>query len=357
MGFQLLYWHYLQDINHPLLNVLNESPQSFVGEDVELSLMLLSNYASTTNLTRKTEDVSDAYKKLGLLSQIAKKVRKYKVSRFGGQTKSRSRVTYNSSSPEVASTLTFVRQWITKTEDNGLLSYKMDGKKKLIGKRASEQKRARRFINVSLIDLRWQQFATSMIEKHLDALDNNSDKVSVGFDRAFMQKFTDLYSFDDRAMDRFQEDPGSDSSMDELPLASEEWKSQMEAEATLLFDYSEEAKSKERKRKEQLRLERKMAAEQQQRPAKRPRGRPRKKLAAPSAVEAVSHDEGKSLGVFLTPPNRGRGRPKGSRNKKTLERLAEEQKLIATTTSSQAPSTVLEDRFALFGFFIPCNCF
>ena len=87
MGFQLLYWQYLQSINHPVLKLLDKSPQSFVAEDIELSLMLLAYFTSSTNLTRKTARVDDAYQSLGLLSQIAKQVRDYKISRFGEQLK------------------------------------------------------------------------------------------------------------------------------------------------------------------------------------------------------------------------------------------------------------------------------
>jgi hypothetical protein len=54
---------------------MSDSPASFVGEDIELSLMLLTTYSSTTNLTRNTEHASAAYQKLGLLSEIAKKVK------------------------------------------------------------------------------------------------------------------------------------------------------------------------------------------------------------------------------------------------------------------------------------------
>ena len=83
MGFQLLYWSYLQDIKHPVLTLLDSSPASFVGEDIELSLSLLSNYTSTTNLARETDPLHESYQKLSLLMHIAHKVRDYRISHFG----------------------------------------------------------------------------------------------------------------------------------------------------------------------------------------------------------------------------------------------------------------------------------
>ncbi len=340
MGFQLLYWHHLKSINHPILQLLDASPQSFVGEDVEISLMLLANYASTTNLTRKTQDVSDAYKKLGLLSQIAKKVRDYRISRFGGQTKARSHVTYNESSPEVLATASFVRRWIDRTEEKGLLTYKLEGKRQLIAKKTTAIKKAKTYKNVPSIDFHWQPFATSMIQRHLEALTNNAHKVSDDFDRQFMEQFADLYSFDDEAMNRFQEDPASDSSIDELPLGSEEWKSRMENPD--IVDYSEEAMMKEQKMKEQRREERKVAAAQAAQPAKRPRGRPRKKPQPILPPQASA-----------PPPKRGRGRPKGSRNKKSLALLSQETKSqtavpASIPTSPNVAAVDQNDRFACF---------
>ena len=85
MGFQLLYWSYLQDIKHPVLALLDSSPASFVGEDIELSLSLLSNYTSTTNLARETDPLHESYQKLSLLMHIAHKVRDYRISHFGVQ--------------------------------------------------------------------------------------------------------------------------------------------------------------------------------------------------------------------------------------------------------------------------------
>ena len=104
MGFQLIYWQYLQSINHPILKLLDKSPQSFVGEDIELSLMLLAYFTSSTNITRKTARVDDAYQSLGLLSQIAKQVRDYKISRFGGATKARTAIVYDAQNDAVIKT-------------------------------------------------------------------------------------------------------------------------------------------------------------------------------------------------------------------------------------------------------------
>jgi hypothetical protein len=154
MGFQLLYFHYLKEIQHPFLRLLDQSPQSLVGEDIELSLMLLSNYSSTTSMNRVDHDISQAYKKLGVLSEIARKVRNYKVSRFGGTTEARSRVVYSDASQEALDTAAFVRNCIARTEHYGLLTYSK--RKGHIPKRAKAEAKAKRYRNVDLIEMRWQ---------------------------------------------------------------------------------------------------------------------------------------------------------------------------------------------------------
>ena len=110
MGFQLLYWSYLQDIKHPVLTLLDSSPASFVGEDIELSLSLLSNYTSTTNLARETDPLHEAYQKLNLLMHIAHKVRDYRISHFGGASQRRARLFFTADSPEAEKVKEFVLQ-------------------------------------------------------------------------------------------------------------------------------------------------------------------------------------------------------------------------------------------------------
>ena len=262
MGFQLLYYEYLRSIKHPMLKVLDASPQSFVGEDIELSLMLMSNYSATTNLNgRKTHQVNDAYQKLGLLSQIAKRVRNYKVSRFGGATKDRERVTFDEFSPEVKHTLDFVRQWIDRTEDKGLLSYKLA---KTIPERKAALKKAKIYVDVPPVKTAYLPHAEEMIRRHLNALQYDSWKVSKNFDRKTFEKHADKFSFDDKALEKFPDHLPSESSIDELPLESEEWLSRMDA---LTFDNSEEFKAEQKRKKAQKRAERKGAVAQQ--PAKR----------------------------------------------------------------------------------------
>ena len=329
MGFQLLYWQYLRSINHPFLSLLDGSPQSFVGEDVELSLMLLSNYSSTTNLSRETHDASDAYQKLGLLSQIAKEVRDYKVSRFGGVSETRSPVQYDGSSQEVIAATDFIRKFIDKTEERGLFTYKLQTKNKPIPKRFVARQDALFHINVSQLDLHWQPFAISMIQRHLKALNEQSYKVSQDFNRRFLEQFADLYSFDDEALERFPVvDVDSDSSLDELPLAGEEWQKKMAA--LIPVDYSEAAEAEAKERRDTKRRERKDKPADPTRvpkPKRKP-GRPRKRLAPPTTSPPTEPSTESSQSVQVAPAapapaKRGRGRPRGSRNKKTLLRLAQ----------------------------------
>ena len=134
------------------------------------------NYSATTNLNgRKTHQVSDAYQKLGLLSQIAKRVRNYKVSRFGGATKDRERVTFDEFSAEVKHALGFVWQWIERTEEKGPLSYKLA---KTIPERKTALKKAKLYLNVPAVKTAYRPHAEEMTRRHLNALQNDSWKVS-----------------------------------------------------------------------------------------------------------------------------------------------------------------------------------
>ena len=272
--------------------------------------MLMSNYSATTNLNgRKTHQVSDAYQKLGLLSQIAKRVRNYKVSRFGGATKDRERVTFDEFSPEVKHTLGFVRQWIERTEDKGLLSYKLA---KTIPERKTALKKAQLYLNVQAVKTAYLPHAEEMIRRHLNALQNDSWKVSKNFDRKTFEKHADKFSFDDKALEKFPNDLPSESSIDELPLESEEWLSRMDA---VTFDNSEEFKAEQKRKKAQMRAERKVVVAQQ--PAKRGPGRPRKKQPPPVPVAPIAPPP-------IVQNKKKRGRPKGSKNKKTLAASAKD---------------------------------
>ena len=316
MGFQLLYWHYLKSINHPFLKILDQSPQSFVGEDIELSLMLLSNYTATTPLTRDNKDTSASYKKLSLLAEIAKNVRDYKISRFGGYTAERAPVSYSLTSPEVTAATNFVRTFIEKTEEYGLYTYKLEGKKNLISKRENAHKTAKRYKNVPHIDLNWTTFAETMITRHLRAFVSPPFKVATQFDKSFLSKFADRYSFDETSLGLFSDEHSSDSdsSGDDLPLNSEEWRKRMQDQ--MAADYTVEAK---------VRNEVKRAARRKQRSknSKQPiRANQRSSTAeskqCPSPQLASSQKSSDSQGPAK---KRGPGRPPGSRNKKTLALL------------------------------------
>jgi hypothetical protein len=61
----------LHFINHPVLQLLDRSPASFVGEEIEISFLPIT----ATTLSINTEDASAADEKLGLLSSLAKEVK------------------------------------------------------------------------------------------------------------------------------------------------------------------------------------------------------------------------------------------------------------------------------------------
>ena len=312
MGFQLLYWHYLKSINHPFLKVLDESPQSFVGEDIELSLMLLSNYTSTTPLTRDNKDASASYKKLSLLAEIAKNVRDYKISRFGGYTEERAPLSYSLSSPEVTAATNFVRNFIEKTEESGLYTYKLEGKKQLIAKRKKAHESAKRYKNVPHIDLIWTSFAETMITRHLQAFVSPPFKVATHFDKAFLSSFVDRYSFDETSLELFpDEENQSDSSSDDLPLNSEEWRTKMSAD--IPTDYCDEKGRTKDKR---------YAQQKQRAKNSEPQIPTNKRHSAQNSVQASSVPQSTAqIPAPVPSTKRGPGRPPGSRNKKTLARL------------------------------------
>jgi len=256
--------------------------------------MLLSYFTATTNITRKTRSVDDCYQSLGLLSRIAKNFRDYKISQFGGATKSRTAVLHDAKTPAVIKTTTFVRQWIKDTEERGLLRYKRSS---IIGKKSDALHGAKRLLQVTPIDLAWESFGALQLSTHLTALETNSKNSTKDFDLKFLKRFRGRFAFNEATLERFPEEQTSESSMDELPLQSQVWQSSMAL--SIEEDQSEEAKEAERKRRASalaLRDEKEVAKN-----APRKRGRPRKNpLPPPPAAQ---------------PAPRKRGRPQGSRNK------------------------------------------
>ena len=324
MGFQLLYWQYLQSINHPILKLLDKSPQSFVGEDIELSLMLLAYFTSSTNITRKTARVDDAYQSLGLLSQIAKQVRDYKISRFGGATKARTAIVYDAQNDAVIKTTEFVRKWIQDTEERGLYAYKRSS---IIPSKKKARKEGRRLLNAESVDLDWKEWGQTQLSRHLSSLETKAYKTTQEFDAKYLKNFRDRYAFNDDTMERFPNELNSDSSMDELPLNSDEWQLRMSA---MVDSNSQEAKEREQKRRVAAIAER--DEKEAKKNAPRPRGRPRKNPLPAPAVPVVLAPQN-SAPQQLPVQKKKRGRPKGSKNKlkkgvvrETKTRTAQNQK-------------------------------
>ena len=83
----------------------------------------------------------------------------------------------------------------------------------------------------------------------------------------------------------------------------------------LTFDNSEEFKAEQKRKKAQKRAERKVAVAQQ--PEKRRPGRPRKRQPPPVPVVPIAP-------LPTVQNKKKRGRPKGSRNKKTLAASAKD---------------------------------
>src|SRR5690242_14349782 len=143
--------------------------------------MLLANYTSTTNLAREPDMVSESYQKLGLLAEIAKQVKEYRVSRFSGNTEDNKRVIYRADCKEATTVEAFVRKWIADKKRDGLKD---------------------NFQANSPIDFDWVPFAESALTAHFKALQELKEH-KLKFDKRFIQKFRSRYPFDEKALDRF----------------------------------------------------------------------------------------------------------------------------------------------------------
>lgn len=258
-----------------------------MGEDIELSLMLLANYSATTNFRGETPDLSEAYQQLGLLSNIATTVLDAHRTRFEGATDERKRVYYNETCAEAKKVQHFLKHFILTTARKGLLVYTKPKEKKA-GARASAVRRS----DVDAVDLDWEQFANASLNTVLKLFIQRHPKFH-GFGREVLDQYRDRYCFDDAVLDQLpppaEESSGEYSEEENLPLA--ERYDQMEVEA--------------------LEKEPVSAADAPEPPTKRRRGRPRKEApAAPVVAPAPTAQKAQPQA------RRKRGRPVGSRNKK-----------------------------------------
>ena len=226
MGFQILMWSYYRDVRHPFLQILDRCPSSLVAEDIELSLMILSNYTATTNLSRDSDPLHDCYQKLSLLMHVANKVRDYRISQFGGATLQRSRLQYTEDSVNTQKVRDFVESWIENTAANGLWEYKRPRKTKLVGqvgntkipKKSQADQSAQYSFRVPLIDMRWENYAREQVTKGLNAFE--SSNFGHNFTMEFLLRFRSHYAFDDRALLRFlpADSPDTDDSAYDVSL-------------------------------------------------------------------------------------------------------------------------------------------
>jgi hypothetical protein len=66
---QLALWEYQLEINHPVIDILRSSPQSFVGEDIELFNRLLSQHSKNNSRRSDAGLLNTAYQSLGVMVQ------------------------------------------------------------------------------------------------------------------------------------------------------------------------------------------------------------------------------------------------------------------------------------------------
>ena len=135
------------------MKLLDASPASFIGEDIEISLSLLSNYASKKHLNRNEDLQHNAYQKLGLLMNFANRAREYRAALFGVPLENHRRVCYKIEDEEAVKVTTFLRQWITDTKVRGVLMYEKRGASaKVIGQADDERRNARREFKAEAVD-------------------------------------------------------------------------------------------------------------------------------------------------------------------------------------------------------------
>src|SRR5690349_9011018 len=63
---QLSLWAYQTKVQHPVMDILNASPRSFVGEDIELFNRLLSHNSQHDSRRSDSFLLDEAYRKLGV---------------------------------------------------------------------------------------------------------------------------------------------------------------------------------------------------------------------------------------------------------------------------------------------------
>ena len=321
---------YLQSVNHPVLQLLDASPASFVGEDIEISLALLSNYASKKHLNRKADLLSHAYQKLGLLITSANRAQREATSLFGVPLKNRDRIFYTSESPEASKVLAFLRQWIIETKVRGVLMYEKRGAAtKFIGKSLDERKKATRVTNVTAIDLNWKPFASANLDAHLTKMSDPDIGRKKEFSRATIEGLSDHFAFDEALLQTL-EPLDSEDSLQDVPLT--EFVNQYEY---TLSQEELQALHEEREKKKKARAAGIPVTEAERgRGRGRGRGRPRKE--PPS--QPPSHPPGK----------RPRGRPRGAKNKPKKVRGLPTPLEAATESismfSSSLPTTVFDSR-------------
>ena len=66
---QLALWEYQLEMNHPVIDILRSSPQSFVGEDIELFNRLLSQHSKDNSRRSEAGLLNNAYQSLGVMVQ------------------------------------------------------------------------------------------------------------------------------------------------------------------------------------------------------------------------------------------------------------------------------------------------
>ena len=64
---QFALWEYQKRFRHPILEILNQSVDSFVGEDIELCNRLLAHHTKHDSRRGDAEALNTAYRTLGFL--------------------------------------------------------------------------------------------------------------------------------------------------------------------------------------------------------------------------------------------------------------------------------------------------
>lgn len=121
---QLSIWEYQTKLEHPVMDILNASPRTFVGEDIELFNRLLSQHSQHDSRRSAATLLDQAYRKLGYIvhSGMTFNAELLLTSQF---TKGNRRYQLEVDGPEVGRARDFLAKMFTSFANKTFLHYEI----------------------------------------------------------------------------------------------------------------------------------------------------------------------------------------------------------------------------------------